>query len=160
MFDKSESEEIGTAELFSEDFQQSFSESRSIYSSSSGESQRSVSSLRAIFEPPIETSTIIVLPIDQGRQVKITSDTLPIDTKVALLKEEVLTKFYYGKADVSAGDFIDANLISILDTQLLEEHKSAAEAKDLVYKYMANYVNWASLAQIHSVKAANKVRNS
>ena len=125
----------------------------------SGDSQKSVSNLKSIFEPPKETSSQIVPQPKPDQQVTIKLDILPIDTEVALLKEEVLISYYFGKADISAGDFVNANLISILDTQLLEKELSMNEAKKLVFEYLANYVNWACLANLHSIKAANKVRN-
>ena len=141
IFEKGESYEPGTAEPYSRD------------------SQRSVSNLKSIFEPPLATSTQIAPPISHaGQVVQVKSDILPIDTEVALLKEEVLVKYYYGKANVSAGDFINANLISILDTQLLTDEMPLSKAKILVFEYLANYVNWAGLAKLHSIKAANKVR--
>ena len=124
----------------------------------SGDSQKSVSNLKSIFEPPNETSTIIVPSRTRDREVTIKSELLPIDPEIALIKEEVLINFYFGKANVPAGDFINANLLNILDKQLLDEQMSASAAKELVFAYLANYSNWASLAKLHSVKAANKVR--
>ena len=124
----------------------------------SGDSQKSVSNLKSIFEPPKETSSQITPPPMPDQQVTIKLDVLPIDSEVALLKEEVLISYYFGKADVSAGDFINANLINILDTQLLQDELSLVNAKKLVFEYLANYVNWACLANLHSIKAANKVR--
>ena len=126
----------------------------------SRDSQRSVSNLKSIFEPPLASSTQIVQQNKKDHLVQIISDILPIDKEVALLKEEVLVKYYYGKANVSAGDFIDANLISILDTQLLANEMSLSKANDSVKEYLANYVNWAGLAKLHSIKAANKVRKN
>ena len=123
----------------------------------SGDSQKSVSNLKTIFEPPNETSTIIAQNQVQDREVTIKSELLPIDPEIALIKEEVLINFYYGKANVPAGDFINANLLNILDKQLLDEELTKNAAKELVFGYLANYSNWASLAKLHSVKAANKV---
>ena len=124
----------------------------------SGDSQKSVSNLKTIFEPPNETSTVITQSQMRDREVTIKSELLPIDPEVALIKEEVLINFYFGKANVPAGDFINANLLNILDKQLLDEQLSRQAAKELVFAYLANYSNWASMAKLHSVKAANKVR--
>ena len=86
----------------------------------------------------------------------IENDQIPINTTVALAKESVLTKFFFGDATIAACDFIDAGLDSILMNQLadLDDPKSG---QHLVQGFLANYVNWASVAKMHTVKSQNKV---
>ena len=81
---------------------------------------------------------------------------IPIDVTMALAKEKLLVQQYFGTPNVAAHDFIDSALDSVLAVQLLSD-KPKEECIPLVRNYLANYVNWATAAQLHSIQAKNKV---
>ena len=85
-----------------------------------------------------------------------TQDQIPINTDIALAKESVLTQFYFGEANTPAFDFIDAGLDSLLMNKLAEMD-DPQQGEKLVKQFLANYVNWASIAKLHTVKSQNKV---
>ena len=74
---------------------------------------------------------------------------------MALTKEKLLLKQYFGSPDVAASDFIDSKLDSMLAAQLLADTPKD-ECVKLVRKYLANYINWAAAAQLHSIQTQNK----
>ena len=87
---------------------------------------------------------------------KVTSkDFTPIDAETALLKEKLLLQHYFGNPDCPANDFINGSLDSVLSVQLLSDEISITEGQKLVKQYICNYVNWAMVAQLHSVKTQN-----
>ena len=99
---------------------------------------------------------------DEPKEIQTTiqrvNDKIPIDNYYALAKEKCLLKYYYGTPDTAAGDFIDSEILSLLDSQLLTPGLSIGDSKVHVMKYLANYSNWATFALYHSTKAANKVK--
>ena len=117
------------------------------------ESESSSSSSSSDESEP-ENATEVRRP-EIATEVMRQTDIIPINNDIALLKEEVITSYYFGAANVSAGDFINAGLDTILSTQL--QHSTSEQAQNQVYGFLANYVNWAVVARFHSVKARNKV---
>ena len=79
----------------------------------------------------------------------------PIDAETAFLKEKLLLQHYFGNPDCSASDFIDGNLDAVLSVQLLSDDITVADGQKLVKQYICNYVNWALIARLHSVKTQN-----
>ena len=88
--------------------------------------------------------------------VNIITDEVPINSELALAKEDLLLNYYFGLPTVSAGDFVNADLDSLLLAQLGHE-SDLSKCKTYVAAYMSNYTNWASLARMHSHKTQLKV---
>ena len=122
---------------------------------------RSTSGLISHFESKSNASQPEKIPENELKEVQtkiqMTHDKIPINNHYALAKETSLLKFYYGAPDISAGDFIDSEVLSLLDSQLLRPGITMDETKTHVLKYLANYTNWAAFAVYHSTKAVNKV---
>ena len=88
--------------------------------------------------------------------VKLTLDEVPINMELALGKEDLLLNYYFGLPTVSAGEFINSELDSMLFTQL-ENETNLTKCQGYVASYLSNYTNWASLARMHSHKTQLKV---
>ena len=90
------------------------------------------------------------------QRVVSSKEFIPIDVEMALFKEKLLLQHYFGNPDCAANDFIDGKLDAILSVQLLAEDATLASCQKLVRQYISNYVNWASIAKLHSIKIQNK----
>ena len=89
-------------------------------------------------------------------QTSIVTDEVPINSELALAKEELLLSYYFGLPTVSAGDFVNSDLDSLLLTQLAAED-DLSKCQQYVAAYLSNYTNWACLAKMHCHKTQLKV---
>ena len=101
-------------------------------------------------------------PVGGGKNARITSspvrfvtDEVPINSELALAKEDLLLNYYFGLPTVSAGDFVNSELDSLLLTQL-ETETDLSQCQLYVTSYLGNYTNWACLAKMHSHKTQLK----
>ena len=88
--------------------------------------------------------------------VLVITDEVPINSELALAKEDLLLNYYFGLPTVSAGDFVNSDLDSMLFSQL-ETESDLAKCQAHVAAYLCNYTNWACLARMHSHKTQLKV---
>ena len=124
------------------------------------EVRRSVSATQLIQQFETKTKN----PVDGTKEskntsspVQITTDEVPINSELALAKEDLLLNYYFGLPTVSAGDFVNSELDSLLLTQL-EAETDLAKCQQYVISYLGNYTNWACLAKMHCHKTQLKVK--
>ena len=122
------------------------------------EIKKSVSATQLIqkFEQNASQLEDTKVPKVRESPTSIVTDEVPINSELALAKEELLLSYYFGLPTISAGDFVNSDLDSLLLTQL-EAETDVGKCQQYVAAYLSNYTNWACLAKMHSHKTQLKV---
>ena len=76
-------------------------------------------------------------------------DLIPINAADSALKEQLLTRFYYGGVNVHPKEFIRSELDTKLISKLSSDELTLDSAQSAVLNYLANYICWVDMAKTY-----------